>query len=48
MCECLCESVCVHTHGPAHMCIRKPEEGVKSPRPGVTSGYKSPDMDAGN
>lgn len=41
-------SLYVCTLVPTHMLIRKPEEGVKSPGTGVTSGYKPPDVDAGN
>lgn len=31
-----------------YRCPQKPEEGVRTPRDGLTGGCESPDMDAGN
>lgn len=31
-----------------YRCPQKPEEGVRTPRDGLTGSCESPDMDAGN
>lgn len=40
----------VYVHVYEHVCasVLRPEEGVRSPRAGVTGGYELPKVDAGN
>lgn len=40
----MCVYVCAHEHN----CMRRPEEGVRSPGAGLTGGCESPDVEAGN
>lgn len=49
---CLCVRVCMHTCMNVYRpclwgCPQRPDDGVRSPRPGVTGGYKTSSMGAG-
>lgn len=40
---CMCAPVCVYAMC-LHMCLKKPEEGLRSPGAGVAGCYEPPDM----
>ena len=48
VCACACACVCVCVCMSAGRCLWRPEEGIRSPRAGITGGWEQPDVDTGD